>query len=115
MIGWFFEATVLQPFDYGRYPLEHKTVSIRHGLASPRRPAYGSTAAAPESNDHADTGPNGLLAYLVIFPVTADAFLSAARRPVSMRIFGAGDALHLKLASWPVVLGAAALLTHLSR
>jgi hypothetical protein len=29
VIGWYFEATLRQPFDYSRYPFDHKTVWIR--------------------------------------------------------------------------------------
>lgn len=29
VIGWYFEATLRQPFDYSKYPFDHKTVWIR--------------------------------------------------------------------------------------
>ncbi len=29
VIGWYFEATIRQPFDYLLYPFDHKTVSVR--------------------------------------------------------------------------------------
>jgi hypothetical protein len=29
VIGWYFEATLRQPFDYAKYPFDHKTVWVR--------------------------------------------------------------------------------------
>lgn len=29
VIGWYFEATLRQPFDYSQYPFDHKTIRVR--------------------------------------------------------------------------------------
>mgnify|MGYP000657211574 CR=1 FL=1 len=50
--GWYFEVTVRQPFDYAKYPLDHKTVWLRilptdfdgHTLLIPDLDSYPSTS-----------------------------------------------------------------------
>jgi hypothetical protein len=54
IIGWYFEATVRQPFDYATYPFDHKTVWVRmwhkqfsHNIILvPDFDAYKATGAA---------------------------------------------------------------------
>ena len=57
-IGWYFEAALRQPFDYSKYPFDHKTVWVRfwpsqfldHVLLVPDFGAY------PTTSDHAIFG-----------------------------------------------------------
>ncbi|MEW6982680.1 hypothetical protein AAD001_08515 [Colwelliaceae bacterium 6471] len=51
--GWYFEVTVRQPFDYGKYPLDHKTVWLRI-LSSDFE---GNTLLIPDLNSYPSTSP----------------------------------------------------------
>ena len=50
-VGWYFDTTLRQPFDYSRFPLDHKTVWIR---VWPQDFA-GSIAFVPALDDYANT------------------------------------------------------------
>jgi hypothetical protein len=50
-IGWYFDTTLRQPFDYGRFPLDHKTVWIRVWS----KDFSGKTAFIPALDDYANT------------------------------------------------------------
>jgi len=54
VIGWYFKATLRQPFDYSRYPFDHKTVWVHmwpknfssNIVLVPDYAAYKSTGAS---------------------------------------------------------------------
>jgi len=53
VIGWYFEATLKQPFDYSLYPFDHKTVWVR---LWPKNFA-GNVVLVPDFDAYRATGP----------------------------------------------------------
>ena len=56
MIGWYFEATVRQPFDYATYPFDHKTVWVRMW----HRQFYRNVVLVPDFEAYQATGPKDI-------------------------------------------------------
>ena len=54
VIGWYFEATLRQPFDYFYYPFDHKTVWVRLWP----RDFSGNVVLVPDFKAYKATGPN---------------------------------------------------------
>lgn len=54
VIGWYFEATLRQPFDYFFYPFDHKTVWVRMWP----KDFAGSVVLVPDLKAYEATGPN---------------------------------------------------------
>jgi len=53
LIGWYFEATLRQPFDYFFYPFDHKTVWVRMWA----KDFAGSVVLVPDLKAYKATGP----------------------------------------------------------
>lgn len=56
VIGWYFEATVRQPFDYATYPFDHKTVWVRMW----HRQFYRNVVLVPDFEAYQATGPKDI-------------------------------------------------------
>jgi hypothetical protein len=56
VIGWYFEATVRQDFDYAKYPFDHKTVWLRLWP----RDFVGNTVLVPDLGAYKGTGPSDI-------------------------------------------------------
>ena len=56
VIGWYFEATIRQPFDYYLYPFDHKTVWLRMWHKDFSR----NVVLAPDYGAYRATGPNDI-------------------------------------------------------
>ncbi|WP_220495624.1 hypothetical protein [Oceanospirillum sediminis] len=54
VIGWYFEATLRQPFDYSKYPFDHKTVWVRIWPESFSQ----NVVLVPDFNAYKSTGPS---------------------------------------------------------
>lgn len=56
VIGWYFEATLRQPFDYSAYPFDHKTVWVRIWPQA----FSDNVVLVPDFNAYQNTGPSDI-------------------------------------------------------